>query len=53
MARKPRIHHPGGVYHVIFSGNGGQPVFLRGFFGCGFYKSRYFIGSIISINGKN
>ena len=29
MARKPRIHLPGGVYHVIFRGNGGQPVFLR------------------------
>lgn len=28
MARKPRIHLPGGVYHVIFRGNGGQPVFL-------------------------
>lgn len=29
MARKPRIHSPGGLYHVIFRGNGGQPVFLR------------------------
>jgi len=28
MARKPRIHLPGGIYHVIFRGNGGQPVFL-------------------------
>lgn len=28
MARKPRIHLPGGLYHVIFRGNGGQPVFL-------------------------
>ena len=27
MARKPRIHLPGGLYHVIFRGNGGQPVF--------------------------
>lgn len=28
MARKPRIHLAGGLYHVIFRGNGGQPVFL-------------------------
>ena len=29
MARKPRIHLSGGLYHVIFRGNGGQPVFLN------------------------
>lgn len=29
MARKPRIHLAGGLYHVIFRGNGGQPVFLN------------------------
>jgi len=28
MARKPRIHVPGGVYHVILRGNGGQDIFL-------------------------
>lgn len=28
MARKPRIHIPGGLYHVILRGNGGQPIFL-------------------------
>lgn len=28
MGRKPRIHLPGGLYHVIFRGNGGQDVFL-------------------------
>lgn len=28
MARKPRIHLPGGLYHVIFRGNAGQPVFV-------------------------
>ena len=28
MARKPRIHLTGGLYHVILRGNGGQPVFL-------------------------
>ena len=28
MARKSRIHLPGGVYHVIFRGDS-QPVFLR------------------------
>jgi len=29
MARKPRIHVPGGVYHVMLRGNGGQVVFTR------------------------
>jgi REP element-mobilizing transposase RayT len=28
MARKPRIHLQGGLYHVILRGNGGQDVFL-------------------------
>lgn len=28
MARKPRIHYPGAVYHVILRGNAGQPIFL-------------------------
>ncbi len=28
MARKPRIHVPGGVYHVILRGNGGREIFL-------------------------
>ncbi len=28
MARKPRIHLPGGVYHVMVRGNGGQDIFL-------------------------
>jgi REP element-mobilizing transposase RayT len=28
MARKPRIHLPGGVYHVMLRGNGGQEIFL-------------------------
>jgi len=27
MARKPRIHIPGGFYHVILRGNGGQDIF--------------------------
>ncbi len=27
MARKPRIHFPGAVYHVILRGNAGQDVF--------------------------
>ncbi len=26
MARKPRIHLPGGVYHVLLRGNGGQKI---------------------------
>lgn len=28
MARKPRVHVPGGFYHVILRGNGGQPIFF-------------------------
>ena len=27
MARKPRLHVPGGVYHVMLRGNGGQAIF--------------------------
>ncbi len=27
MARKPRLHFPGAVYHVTLHGNGNQPVF--------------------------
>jgi len=27
MARKPRIHFPGAVYHVMLRGNGGQEIF--------------------------
>ena len=37
MARKPRIHLPGGLYHVIFRGNGGQNVFLTDADRCHFY----------------
>ena len=28
MARKPRIHFPGALYHVMLRGNGGQNIFL-------------------------
>ncbi len=28
MARKPRIHFPGALYHVILRGNGGQDIFF-------------------------
>jgi len=28
MARKPRVHIPGGVYHFILRGNGGQEIFF-------------------------
>jgi putative transposase len=28
MARKPRIHLPGAVYHVMLRGNGGQKIFF-------------------------
>ncbi|MDH3230943.1 MAG: transposase [Alphaproteobacteria bacterium] len=29
MSRKPRIHVPGGVYHVMLRGNGGREIFLE------------------------
>jgi len=29
MARKPRLHAPGGVYHVILRGNARQDIFFR------------------------
>ncbi len=29
MARKPRIHYPGAVYHVILRGNGKQNIFFE------------------------
>jgi len=28
MARKPRIHVSGGLYHVMLRGNGGQDIFF-------------------------
>ncbi len=28
MARKPRLHVPGGIYHVILRGNAGQDIFF-------------------------
>ncbi len=28
MTRKPRIHYPGAVYHVILRGNAGHPIFF-------------------------
>jgi len=28
MARKPRIHYPGAVYHVMLRGNAGDPIFF-------------------------
>jgi len=30
MARKPRVHLPGGIYHVMLRGNGGQDIFFEG-----------------------
>ncbi len=37
MARKPRIHFPGAVYHVIPRGNAGQNVFFDDKDRCRFY----------------
>ena len=28
MARKKRLHVPGGYYHVMLRGNGGQDIFI-------------------------
>lgn len=28
MARKPRIHFPGVLYHVMLRGNGGEKIFF-------------------------
>jgi hypothetical protein len=28
MPRKPRIHFPDAVYHVMLRGNGGQDIFF-------------------------
>ena len=28
LARKPRLHENGGVYHVMLRGNGGQGIFF-------------------------
>src|SRR5512134_912865 len=29
MSRRPRIHYPGAVYHVILRGNAGDPIFFE------------------------
>ncbi len=29
MARKPRVHYPGALYHVILRGNAGQTIFFN------------------------
>ena len=29
MARKPRIHYPGAIYHVMLRGNAKQPIFHK------------------------
>jgi REP element-mobilizing transposase RayT len=38
MARKARLHVPGGVYHVILRGNGGQDVFFADADRSAFYR---------------
>jgi len=37
MARKPRIHVAGGIYHVMLRGNGGQDIFFTDEDRCRFY----------------
>ncbi|RMG21559.1 MAG: transposase, partial [Methanobacteriota archaeon] len=29
MPRKPRIHYPGALYHVMLRGNGGDAIFTN------------------------
>ncbi|RMG23611.1 MAG: transposase, partial [Methanobacteriota archaeon] len=29
MPRKPRIHYPGALYHVMLRGNGGDTIFAN------------------------
>ena len=41
MARKPRIHVPGGVYHVMLRGNGGQSIFTSD-------GDRYFLEQLVA-----
>jgi len=40
MARKPRIHYPGAVYHVILRGNDGQDIFYS-------KKDRFYLYNLI------
>ncbi len=37
MARKPRLHYPGALYHVILRGNGGQDIFFDAEDRCRFF----------------
>jgi len=37
MPRKPRIHYPGALYHVMLRGNAGDPVFFDESDRCRFY----------------
>ena len=37
MYRKPRIHYPGALYHVMLRGHSGEPVFFDGSDRCRFY----------------
>jgi len=36
MARKPRIHYPGAIYHIVLRGNAKQAIFHKD------EKCRYF-----------
>jgi len=37
MARKPRLHYAGALYHVMVRGNGGQDIFADDEDRCRFY----------------
>lgn len=45
MARKPRIHVAGALYHVILRGNNGQPIFIDD-------KDRYRLQDLIAEGAK-
>ena len=46
MPRKPRIHLPGGFYHVMLRGNGGQDIFLEP------QDGRLFLGILAEAAGR-
>ena len=45
MARKPRLHVPGGVYHMILRGNGGQDIFFED-------ENRYHVYGLLHQGGE-
>ena len=48
MARKPRLHYVGALYHVMVRGNGGQDIFADDEDSRGFSRRRSFGISILN-----